>query len=56
VQAHVGVDTIVAGAPEGLVLDDDARLGLDAWTSDQPAGVAGSVGRLARLGVDTVVG
>ncbi|MEU4219148.1 phage tail protein [Actinoplanes sp. NPDC026623] len=56
VQAHVGVDTIVAGPPAGLVLDDDARLDRNAWTAGEPTGAVGSVGRLAHLGVDTVVG
>ncbi len=55
-QAHVGVDAIVAGPHEGLALDERARLGLDARISDQPTGAPGAVGRHARLGVDTVVG
>ena len=54
-QARVGLDCVLAGDPEPLVLGDDAILGIDtrlAGTDD----AVGVVGRHAQLGIDTLVG
>ncbi|HET9347347.1 MAG TPA: phage tail protein [Candidatus Limnocylindrales bacterium] len=52
-QARLGIDTIVAGPPAPLVLDDAVRLGIDGVLPQLPANRARLVGE-ARVGSSTL--
>jgi hypothetical protein len=54
-QAHVGLDSVVAGDPDGLSLDERGRLDFDARPSGEAEDAPGAVGRHGRLGVETVL-
>jgi phage tail-like protein len=56
IQAHIGIDSIVAGPPRPLELDGLA-LGQDTFLGDkEPAGSSGRIGKHARIGHDTRIG
>jgi phage tail-like protein len=54
-QARLGLDSVVAGGPERLALDERGRLDIDARPFDESEGTPGAVGRRGRLGVETVL-
>jgi hypothetical protein len=49
-QARVGIDTIVAGAPSGMTLNDDRSLGYDSVLVEPDRGPGSIIGRQTRIG------